>query len=174
MTMVQRSSLMYEQSYVGSAMTTIFVCDDQKAKYNYGMCAKSNEQKRAQFSLWFAYAVDVAGDLAGPYPIPNDQGIVLTSAVMFLPFRMTWNLRLPRAQKLGIFVLFGSGWICIVGTKWRNSSRIHTSVLTPLLLGLRHASCCSSQRQRWTAKDPRSKVAANVDYHRDFHGLVGS
>ncbi|KAI4925521.1 hypothetical protein J4E85_007400 [Alternaria conjuncta] len=85
-------------SYVGSAMTTIFVCDDQKAKYNYGMCAKPNEQKRAQFSLWFAYAVDVAGDLV----------------VMFLPFRMTWNLRLPRAQKLGIFVLFGSGWICIV------------------------------------------------------------
>ncbi|KAH6865672.1 hypothetical protein BKA58DRAFT_461582 [Alternaria rosae] len=34
--------------------------------------------------------------------------------LMFLPFRMTWNLRLPRAQKLGIFVLFGSGWICIV------------------------------------------------------------
>ncbi|KAI4950053.1 hypothetical protein J4E91_004709 [Alternaria rosae] len=85
-------------SYVGSAMTTIFVCDDQKTKYNYGICAKPNEQKRAQFSLWFAYAVDVAGDLA----------------VMFLPFRMTWNLRLPRAQKLGIFVLFGSGWICIV------------------------------------------------------------
>ncbi|KAI4924299.1 uncharacterized protein J4E92_007380 [Alternaria infectoria] len=85
-------------SYVGSAMTTIFVCDDQKAKYNYGMCAKPDEQKRAQFSLWFAYAVDVAGDLA----------------VMFLPFRMTWNLRLPRAQKLGIFILFGSGWICIV------------------------------------------------------------
>ncbi|KAI4698600.1 hypothetical protein J4E81_005823 [Alternaria sp. BMP 2799] len=55
-----------ERSYVGSAMTTIFVCDDQKAKYNYGMCAKPNEQKRAQFSLWFAYAVDVAGDLAGP------------------------------------------------------------------------------------------------------------
>ena len=48
-------------------MTTIFVCDDQKAKYSYGMCAKPNEQKRAQFSLWFAYAVDVAGDLAGSY-----------------------------------------------------------------------------------------------------------
>jgi len=112
-----RSLLKLGQSYVGSAMTTIFVCDDQKAKYNYGMCAKPNEQKRAQFSLWFAYAVDVAGDLAGSYTNPFDQGIVLTSAVMFLPFRMTWNLRLPRAQKLGIFVLFGSGWICIVCTQ---------------------------------------------------------
>ena len=39
---------------------------------------------------------------------------MLTITVMFLPFRMTWNLRLPRSQKFGIFVLFGSGWICIV------------------------------------------------------------
>ncbi|EUC49163.1 hypothetical protein COCMIDRAFT_33424 [Bipolaris oryzae ATCC 44560] len=33
---------------------------------------------------------------------------------MFLPFRITWNLRLPRIQKTAIFVLFGSGWICIL------------------------------------------------------------
>jgi hypothetical protein len=46
-------------------MTTIFVCDNQKAKYNEGVCAKPDEQKRAFFSLWFAYAVDVATDLAG-------------------------------------------------------------------------------------------------------------
>ncbi|KAF7454460.1 hypothetical protein A1F94_001098 [Pyrenophora tritici-repentis] len=85
-------------SYIGSSMTTIFVCDSNKAKYGQGVCAKPHEQKRAQFSLWFAYAVDVATDLA----------------VMFLPFRMTWNLRLPRSQKFGIFVLFGSGWICIL------------------------------------------------------------
>lgn len=32
-------------------MTTLFVCDDQKAKYNEGKCAKPNEQKRAVFSL---------------------------------------------------------------------------------------------------------------------------
>jgi len=111
-----RSLLKLGQSYVGSAMTTIFVCDDQKAKYNYGMCAKPNEQKRAQFSLWFAYAVDVAGDLAGSYANFIKHLRPLTCSVMFLPFRMTWNLRLPRAQKLGIFVLFGSGWICIVRT----------------------------------------------------------
>ena len=34
--------------------------------------------------------------------------------VMFLPFRLTWSLALRSTQKLGIFVLFGSGWICIV------------------------------------------------------------
>jgi hypothetical protein len=97
-------------------MTTIFVCDDQRAKYNQGMCAKPNEQKRAQFSLWFAYAVDVVTDLAGLSFELAKYAPLLTYAVMFLPFSMTWNLRLPRSQKLGIFVLFGSGWICIVCT----------------------------------------------------------
>ena len=88
-------------------MTTIFVCDDQKAKYSQGICAKPNEQRRAEFSLWFAYAVDVASDLA----------------VMFLPFRMTWSLQMPRTKKLGVFVLFGSGWVCIV-----SASRISSSI----------------------------------------------
>lgn len=37
----------------------------------------------------------------------------LTMAVMFLPIRLTWNLQMPRAQKVGVFVLFGSGFICI-------------------------------------------------------------
>ncbi|KAJ4985185.1 hypothetical protein SVAN01_09321 [Stagonosporopsis vannaccii] len=85
-------------SYIGSSMTTIFVCDDHKAKYSQGICASPHEQKRARFSLWFAYAVDVATDLA----------------VMFLPFRLTWSLQLSKTQRLGIFVLFGSGWICIL------------------------------------------------------------
>ena len=53
------------KSFVGSSMTTIFVCDDHKAKYNQGKCAKPNEIKKALFSLWFAYAVDVATDLTG-------------------------------------------------------------------------------------------------------------
>lgn len=33
---------------------------------------------------------------------------------MFLPIRLTWNLQMPRSQKIGIFVLFGSGFICIL------------------------------------------------------------
>ena len=61
------SSLTGTQSYIGSAMTTIFVCDSDKVKYDQGMCAKPHEQKRARSSLWFAYAVDVATDIAGTY-----------------------------------------------------------------------------------------------------------
>src|SRR5690242_6995852 len=33
---------------------------------------------------------------------------------MFLPFHLTWNLQMPRGQKIGIFILFGSGFICIL------------------------------------------------------------
>jgi hypothetical protein len=32
---------------------------------------------------------------------------------MILPFHLTWNLQMPRGQKTGIFVLFGSGFVCI-------------------------------------------------------------
>lgn len=33
---------------------------------------------------------------------------------MILPFHLTWNLQMPRAQKTGIFILFGTGFICIL------------------------------------------------------------
>jgi hypothetical protein len=32
---------------------------------------------------------------------------------MFLPIRLTWNLQMPKTQKVGVFVLFGSGFVCI-------------------------------------------------------------
>jgi hypothetical protein len=32
---------------------------------------------------------------------------------MFLPIRLTWNLQMSRAHKIGIFILFGSGFVCI-------------------------------------------------------------
>jgi hypothetical protein len=74
------------KSFIGSSMTTIFVCDDQKAKYNQGICAKPNEQRRAQFSLWFAYAVDVATDLAGLYAMYDTSGLTdLGSDVLAVP-----------------------------------------------------------------------------------------
>jgi hypothetical protein len=38
---------------------------------------------------------------------------------MFLPIRLTWNLQMPKAQKAGIFVLFGSGFLCIASATLR-------------------------------------------------------
>jgi hypothetical protein len=69
-------------------MTTIFVCNDQKAKYNQGICASPIEQARSRFSLWFAYAVDVASDLTGMY-VSGTVGIVLlisSSHVSSIPY----------------------------------------------------------------------------------------
>jgi hypothetical protein len=43
------------------------LCNDQKAKYNQGACAKPDEQYRSVVALWVSYALDVATDLAGIY-----------------------------------------------------------------------------------------------------------
>ena len=74
------------------------MCDSNDAKYNRGSCAAPHEIRRSIISLWFAYGVDVLSDLL----------------VMFLPFRLTWNLQMPRVEKVGVFLLFGTGWVLIV------------------------------------------------------------
>ncbi|CAO2647391.1 Nn.00g083130.m01.CDS01 [Neocucurbitaria sp. VM-36] len=85
-------------SWIGSVFSSIFTCNNLKEKFSKGKCGgTANEDQRIIFSLYFAYSVDVATDLA----------------IMFLPIRLTWNLQMPKAQKIGVFVLFGSGFICI-------------------------------------------------------------
>lgn len=54
------------------SLQTIFLCDDQKAKYNQGACAKPDEQYRSVVALWVSYALDVATDLAGICPIQQN------------------------------------------------------------------------------------------------------
>ncbi|KAJ4987861.1 hypothetical protein SVAN01_06591 [Stagonosporopsis vannaccii] len=86
-------------SWLGSVLSSIFTCDDLNAKFNQGKCGGTpNEAQRVIFSLYFAYAVDVLTDLM----------------VMILPFHLTWNLQMPRGQKTGIFILFGTGFVCIL------------------------------------------------------------
>ena len=34
--------------------------------------------------------------------------------VLFLPMKLTWNLKMPRLQKFGVRLLFGTGLICIL------------------------------------------------------------
>ncbi|KAH7079611.1 hypothetical protein FB567DRAFT_501810 [Paraphoma chrysanthemicola] len=85
-------------SWLGSVFSSIFTCDNLKDKFQRGKCGGTpNEDQRIIFSLYFAYAVDVTTDLA----------------IMFLPIRLTWNLQMPKAKKVGIVILFGSGFICI-------------------------------------------------------------
>ncbi|KAG9201969.1 hypothetical protein G6514_005164 [Epicoccum nigrum] len=80
-------------------LSSVFTCNDLNEKFNRGKCGgTSNEAQRVIFSLYFAYAVDVLTDLM----------------VMILPFHLTWNLQMSRGQKTGIFILFGTGFICIL------------------------------------------------------------
>ncbi|XP_014550861.1 hypothetical protein COCVIDRAFT_114401 [Bipolaris victoriae FI3] len=85
-------------SWIGSIFTSIFTCNDLKEKFSRGRCAGTpDEQQRIIFSLYFAYSVDVATDLA----------------IMILPLFLIWKLQMPRKRKIGIFILFGSGFVCI-------------------------------------------------------------
>ncbi|KAH7071383.1 hypothetical protein BKA63DRAFT_578587 [Paraphoma chrysanthemicola] len=71
-------------SWLGSVFSSIFTCDNLKDKVRRSKCSGTpNGTQRIIFSLYFAYAVDVATDL------------------------------MPKAQKIGIVILFRSGFICI-------------------------------------------------------------
>ncbi|KAH9882528.1 hypothetical protein J1614_000764, partial [Plenodomus biglobosus] len=85
-------------AWLGSALSSVFTCNDLHEKFSKGRCGGTpNENQRIIFSLYFAYSVDVVTDFA----------------IMFLPIRLTWNLQMPRKQKVGVFFLFGSALICI-------------------------------------------------------------
>ncbi|EMD92281.1 hypothetical protein COCC4DRAFT_37747 [Bipolaris maydis ATCC 48331] len=85
-------------SWIGSIFTSIFRSDDLNEDLSKGRFAGTpNEQQKIIFSLYFAYSVDVATDLA----------------IMFLPLFLTWNLQMSMKRKIGISILFGSGFVCI-------------------------------------------------------------
>ena len=53
-------------AWVGSIVSTLTTCDDLNAEFREGQCGgTANEDQRVIFSLYFAYSVDVATDLAG-------------------------------------------------------------------------------------------------------------
>ncbi|CAN9226374.1 unnamed protein product [Alternaria alternata] len=52
-------------AWVGSIVSTLTTCDDLNAEFKEGQCGgTANEDQRVIFSLYFAYSVDVATDLA--------------------------------------------------------------------------------------------------------------
>jgi hypothetical protein len=53
------------QAWVGSVTSTLTTCDDLKKEFNEGQCGGTrSEDQRTIFSLYFAYSLDVATDLA--------------------------------------------------------------------------------------------------------------
>jgi hypothetical protein len=62
---VQLSHAHSSQSWLGSVFSSIFTCDNLNEKFKKGKCGGTrNENQRIIFSLYFAYAVDVATDVA--------------------------------------------------------------------------------------------------------------
>jgi hypothetical protein len=127
-----------------SSMTTIFVCDDQKAKYTEGACAKPDEQRRALFSLWFAYAVDVVSDLAGMC-CDSTQGIIAKLCIYVPPVLHDVESSTTQNTKT---------WYLHHFWQWLGVQLV------------RYTPYRSGRRQGWCAVRPGSKLAANVDYHR--------
>ncbi|KAF2123531.1 hypothetical protein P153DRAFT_303712 [Dothidotthia symphoricarpi CBS 119687] len=73
------------------------VCEDMHAFFTLAECNTAADVWDTMFCIYFAYAVDIVTDLL----------------IMFLPLRLVWNLRIQRAQKICIRILFSSGFVCI-------------------------------------------------------------
>ncbi|KAF2641901.1 hypothetical protein P280DRAFT_548513 [Massarina eburnea CBS 473.64] len=84
-------------AYIGCIISSVMSCTSLKAFFNAGSCSSPDELQNQIISLYYSYAVDVVTDLM----------------VMFLPIHLVWGLRMARAEKAGILVLFGGGFVCI-------------------------------------------------------------
>ncbi|KAJ5099352.1 hypothetical protein N7532_006353 [Penicillium argentinense] len=83
---------------IGCILSSWLSCSSFHAWFTAGGCSTARDHRAARISLYYAYAVDIVTDLA----------------IMFLPLRLIWNLRMKRKQKLSIGGLFCFGWICIL------------------------------------------------------------
>ncbi|KAH7392323.1 hypothetical protein DE146DRAFT_679738 [Phaeosphaeria sp. MPI-PUGE-AT-0046c] len=74
-------------------------CDNPTALFNEGaMCFSSKEVRHQTASMYYAFAVDAVTNLM----------------VMFLPLRLVMPLQMPRNRKIGVGILFCSGFVCIL------------------------------------------------------------
>ncbi|KAF2850315.1 hypothetical protein T440DRAFT_532115 [Plenodomus tracheiphilus IPT5] len=74
-------------------------CDNTKKFFNEGvLCSSPAEVRRQTANLYYAYAVDVLTNLM----------------VMFLPIKLIWSIAIKTPKKIGCFLLFASGFVCIL------------------------------------------------------------
>jgi hypothetical protein len=129
------------QSLVGSIASYLLACSSLKAWFTPGACQTPRDIRSQIASLYFTYAVDVLTDLMSTIcpTLASSYTLFLTyTAVMALPIRLIWNLRMPQTQKIGIVCLFGIGMILIavatlrvaqIGGKAQSSSQPSASWL---------------------------------------------
>ncbi|KAJ5286063.1 hypothetical protein N7524_001369 [Penicillium chrysogenum] len=83
---------------IGCILSSWLSCSSFHAWFTAGQCDTPRDHRAAVISLYYAYGVDIATDLA----------------IMILPIRLIWNLQMKTRQKLSIGGLFCFGWICII------------------------------------------------------------
>ncbi|CEO59583.1 hypothetical protein PMG11_04256 [Penicillium brasilianum] len=83
---------------IGCILSSWFSCSSFHAWFTAGACSTPRDNRAAVISLYYAYAVDIITDLA----------------IMALPIRLIWHLRMQLKQKMSIGGLFCFGWICII------------------------------------------------------------
>ncbi|KAF1350458.1 hypothetical protein EJ07DRAFT_139116 [Lizonia empirigonia] len=85
-------------SWAGCIVSGLMSCTNLHGFLANGECGTKDDIRAQVASLYYAFAVDIITDFM----------------VMFLPMKLTWNLMMPRSQKFGVRVLFGTGFVCIL------------------------------------------------------------
>ncbi|KAJ5747720.1 uncharacterized protein N7511_009416 [Penicillium nucicola] len=85
-------------SIIACIVSSWVSCESFHAWFTAGVCSTPRDHRAAVISLYFAYAMDIITDLA----------------IMALPLRLIWNLKMKSKQKISIGALFCFGWICII------------------------------------------------------------
>lgn len=110
------------KSLVGSLVSYLSSCPEFVNKNRRGECFGTHSLRGQRASLYSSYAADVLSDLMSkktvsfsnsanpPPPLPS---MMLTITVMILQLRLVWNLQMARGQKIGVIVLFSTGFVCV-------------------------------------------------------------
>lgn len=162
------------------------------------MCYSHKEVRHQTASMYYAFAVDALTNLMGIFRScsPSRDSYTDSKTVMFLPLRLVMPLQMPRNRKIGVGILFSSGFVCILFStirivqitsregpkspdpKWLtmwtiiecSTGSLHTTSISLLLLTLTLAviiGCCPML----AALIPKSENPSHrVSY--DVHGYV--
>jgi hypothetical protein len=84
-----------------------------------GSCNSPRDEFAQKVCLFYALAADLITDILSmslPRLYDRNKYIIANepNAVMALPMRLLWNLRITRAEKISVACIFGVGVICMI------------------------------------------------------------
>ncbi|KAJ8114400.1 hypothetical protein OPT61_g3714 [Boeremia exigua] len=95
---------------IGNFVAYFMSCETVKGMFDGGC----HDIVRQFASLWYSYAADTTTNIMST--LLSSQNVHSSNhvfVVIAFPLHLTWNVRMPRAQKLAINALFTSGVVCI-------------------------------------------------------------